>query len=166
MHLLSKDGYIRELNTSAKTMRYFAYTIQQNYNPVTYHNKTHAADVCQTFYYFMKNSDFIGTANLSKTEQACSIIAALVHDIDHPGYNNMYIINTHHELAVRYNDLAVLESYHAATAFKIMAEDQKCNILKQLPKKQFAIVRKLIITLVLSTDMSRHFGGKFSDFVS
>ena len=36
-----------------------------------------------------------------------AIVAAAIHDIDHPGVNNAYLINTSAELALRYNDQAV-----------------------------------------------------------
>jgi len=48
------------------------------------------------------------------------LISGAMHDVDHPGYNNLYMVNTKSPLAVRYNDISVLENYHIATAFKIM----------------------------------------------
>jgi len=48
MHIMQKDDYIKEFNINFKKMRNFAYTVQANYNDVAYHNKTHAADICQT----------------------------------------------------------------------------------------------------------------------
>jgi hypothetical protein len=49
---------------------------------------------------------FIGFCNQKDCFSA--IIAAAIHDIDHPGVNNAYLINTSSELALRYNDQAVL----------------------------------------------------------
>ena len=57
---------------------------------------------------------------MDKLQQGCMLLAGVVHDIDHPGFNNIYMVNTKSPLAVRYNDEAVLENYHVATAFKIM----------------------------------------------
>lgn len=37
-----------------------------------------------------------------------AIVAAAIHDLDHPGVNNSYLINTSSELALRYNDQAVI----------------------------------------------------------
>jgi len=48
------------------------------------------------------------------------ILAAACHDLDHKGYNNVYLIATKDKLAIRYNDHSVLENHHAATAFDIL----------------------------------------------
>lgn len=47
------------------------------------------------------------------------MIAALGHDIDHPGHSNQFEINTDSERALRYNGKAVLENYHAACLIKV-----------------------------------------------
>ena len=49
-----------------------------------------------------------------------ALVAAAVHDVDHPGRNNQFVVNSGHELALLYNDNAVLENHHLAVAFKIM----------------------------------------------
>jgi len=47
-------------------------------------------------------------------------IAAAIHDYEHPGLNNSFLISTKAELANRYNDKAVLEMHHVSSAFFIM----------------------------------------------
>jgi hypothetical protein len=39
------------------TFNRFMTTIQKGYNNITYHNKTHAADLAQTFYYFCRTCE-------------------------------------------------------------------------------------------------------------
>jgi len=56
------------------------------------------------------------------------ILSGSIHDFEHPGYNNMYLVNTGHNLAIRYNDLSVLENHHVAAAYKIM-KDKHFNFL-------------------------------------
>jgi hypothetical protein len=41
----------------------------------------------------------------------------LVHDFEHPGYSNQFVIRTKHPLAIRYSDRSVLENHHLAAAF-------------------------------------------------
>lgn len=48
-----------------------------------YHNKTHAADVCQTVYYFLKDGGMIDIAKLSNLETTAMIIASACHDFEH-----------------------------------------------------------------------------------
>lgn len=70
MHLMQKENYLADLKISQKKLRNFTYVIQKEYNDVTYHNKTHASDVCQTSYFFMFTCDFITIGNLDRVEQA------------------------------------------------------------------------------------------------
>ena len=48
------------------------------------------------------------------------LVAAAIHDVDHPGVNNKFLITVRHGLATLYNDISVLENHHLATAFKTM----------------------------------------------
>ena len=47
-------------------------------------------------------------------------VAALCHDIDHPGHTNAFEINISSELAIMYSDDCVLEHHHAATTFRVL----------------------------------------------
>lgn len=60
------------------------------------------------------------------------IFSGAIHDHEHPGYNNMYMINTAHEFAIRYNDVSVLENHHVASSFKLMKSDKKLNLIASL----------------------------------
>ncbi len=72
----------------------FISKIQSGYKNVTYHNKTHGADVCQTVYYYMYPCEFRLKAKLDDLECAAIMIAAACHDHEHPGFNNAYLIET------------------------------------------------------------------------
>ena len=92
------------------------------------------------------------------------ILAAACHDVDHPGVNNIFLVESRNELAFRYNDVSVLENHHVATAFKILnAENGKYNFLESVEADEFKRIRKLIIGAILATDMSHHF-NKLSVF--
>jgi len=85
------------------------------------------------------------------------ILAGLMHDTDHPGYNNAFFVNTNAPLALRYNDAAVLENHHSALSFKLMLMHEECHIFENLSKDEFKKARKCIVDCILSTDMARHF---------
>ena len=53
-------------------------------------------------------------------EVLAALIAAAIHDVDHPGLNNQFLSITGNSLAILYNDYAVLENHHLATAFKYL----------------------------------------------
>lgn len=70
------------------------------------------------------------------------------------GNNNAYEVNRKTDLAITYNDISVLENYHCALATKIMNE---CGLLANLTTDEQTAFRKLMIPMVLNTDMAHHF---------
>jgi len=106
----------------------FILKVQEGYNFVPYHNKTHAADVAQTLYYFVMGGDWMEKAELDNVDLFSMILAGSIHDHEHLGYNNLYMINTQHELAIKYNDISVMENHHVASSFKIIKSNKKFNI--------------------------------------
>lgn len=52
-HLMEINEFFSKLNIIKDKFRKYSFIIQKMYNPVSYHNKTHAADVAQTSYYFL-----------------------------------------------------------------------------------------------------------------
>lgn len=80
------------------------------------------------------------------------LTGSLCHDVGHPGLNNAYLINNEAELATLYNDRSVLESHHAATAFKLLKKPE-LNILKNLSTDEKKEFRSSVITTILATDM-------------
>ena len=57
---------------------------------------------------------------MNDEEKFCLCICAVAHDVGHPGVNNAFLINIKDELAMRYNDISVLENHHSATLFKVL----------------------------------------------
>jgi hypothetical protein len=99
----------------------------------------------------------LGLGQLLPIEDVFScIIAASIHDVDHPGYNNFFMIATMSPIALRYNDVSVLEHYHCAKGFEIMS-NPACNIMEKLSPDQAKTIRSSIISMVLATDMINHF---------
>ena len=76
-----------------------------------------------------------------------AIFAAAIHDVDHPGLTNQFLINTSSELAIMYNDESVLENHHLAVAFKLL-QNPDCDIFVNLTKKQRQTLRKMVIDMV------------------
>ena len=60
---------------------HFKFSSYRN-NP--YHNALHAADVMQTVNYMLVTCGFRESAELDQIEMASSLIAAAIHDYDHP----------------------------------------------------------------------------------
>ncbi|MEQ2157630.1 hypothetical protein GOODEAATRI_003671 [Goodea atripinnis] len=90
-------------------------------------------------------------------DEVAALIAATVHDVDHPGRTNSFLCNAGSELAILYNDTAVLESHHAALAFQLTTRDDKCNIFKHIERNEYRTLRQAVIDMVLATEMTKHF---------
>uniref|UniRef100_A0A182M198 Phosphodiesterase n=1 Tax=Anopheles culicifacies TaxID=139723 RepID=A0A182M198_9DIPT len=144
----------RTLTIPPTVLLAFVSTVEDHYvadNP--FHNSLHAADVTQSTHALLHSPALDGV--FTPLEVCAALVAACIHDVDHPGLTNQFLINSSSELALMYNDESVLENHHLAVAFKLMQNDD-CNILRNLPKKQRATFRKMVIDMVLSTDMSKH----------
>ena len=67
------------------------------------------------------------------------LLAAICHDLEHPGTTNAFQVNTASVLALRYNDVSVLENHHTAVAF---ATIERSGILAQLKEVCAAGLRR------------------------
>ena len=59
MVILAKRGVLGLKSLKADTLLSFIATIQGGYVDISYHNKTHAADVCQTFNFYCTNTSIV-----------------------------------------------------------------------------------------------------------
>uniref|UniRef100_A0A8C1IR38 Phosphodiesterase n=1 Tax=Cyprinus carpio TaxID=7962 RepID=A0A8C1IR38_CYPCA len=156
LKIFSAFGVCEFLNCTEATMRSWLQVIEANYHASnSYHNSTHAADVLHATAYFLRKDRVKGS--LDQLDEVAALLAATVHDVDHPGRTNSFLCNAGSELAILYNDTAVLESHHAALAFQLTVRDSKCNIFKNMERNQFRTLRQAIIDMVLATEMTRHF---------
>ncbi|KAG7477030.1 hypothetical protein MATL_G00089060, partial [Megalops atlanticus] len=156
LKIFTRFGVCEFLNCAEATLRSWLQVIEANYHASnSYHNSTHAADVLHATAYFLRKERVKGS--LDQLDEVAALIAATVHDVDHPGRTNSFLCNAASELAILYNDTAVLESHHAALAFQLTVRDNKCNIFKNMERTQFRTLRQAIIDMVLATEMTRHF---------
>eukprot|EP00063_Salmo_salar_P010745 XP_013985580.1 PREDICTED: cAMP-specific 3',5'-cyclic phosphodiesterase 4B-like [Salmo salar] len=132
----------------------YVMTLEDHYHGnVAYHNSLHAADVCQSTHVLLSTPAL--DAVFTDLEILAALFAAAIHDVDHPGVSNQFLINTNSELALMYNDESVLENHHLAVGFKLL-HLENCDIFQNLTKRQRQSLRKLVIDMVLATDMSKH----------
>uniref|UniRef100_A0A7N6AX97 Phosphodiesterase n=1 Tax=Anabas testudineus TaxID=64144 RepID=A0A7N6AX97_ANATE len=156
LKIFTSFGVCDFLNCSEATLRSWLQLMEASYHSSnSYHNSTHAADVLHATAYFLRKERVKN--NLDQLDEVAALIAATVHDVDHPGRTNSFLCNAGSELAILYNDTAVLESHHAALAFQLTVRDSKSNIFKNIDRNQFRTLRQAIIDMVLATEMTRHF---------
>ncbi|CAF0749736.1 unnamed protein product [Brachionus calyciflorus] len=127
--------------------------LEDHYQSVPYHCKIHAADVTQSMHVLLNHKALESV--FDDDEIFAAIFSAAIHDVDHPGLTNQYLISTASELAIMYNDDSVLENHHLAVAFKLL-QHEKRDIFCNIPKKKRQLIRTMVIDMVRATDMSKH----------
>ncbi|XP_055676666.1 high affinity cGMP-specific 3',5'-cyclic phosphodiesterase 9A [Lutzomyia longipalpis] len=146
-------GLVNHFNLPLVTLREWLYEVYKHYNDVPFHNFRHCFCVAQMMYAIIWQTDLF--SRLGYLEILILLVSCICHDLDHPGYNNIYQINARTELALRYNDISPLENHHCSIAFRLL-EHPDCNIFKNLSKDTFKEIREGIIRCILATDMARH----------
>lgn len=91
-----------------------------------------------------------GLASLIRPVDALTLlIAAIGHDVGHPGVNNAFLVKLRAPLAQVYNDKSVLESFHCAAFSQVLQ--------RHWPEVLDPDMRRLMIDTILATDMGLHF---------
>lgn len=95
--------------------------------------------------------------NIPALELMALYVAAAMHDYDHPGRTNAFLVATNAPQAVLYNDRSVLENHHAASAWNLFLSLPEFNFLSSLDHVEFKRFRFLVIEAILATDLKKHF---------
>ncbi|XP_048832246.1 cAMP-specific 3',5'-cyclic phosphodiesterase 4D-like isoform X3 [Brienomyrus brachyistius] len=152
--IFQERDLLKSFKMPVDTFITFMMTLEDHYHSeVAYHNNIHAADVVQSTHVLLSTPAL--EAVFTDLEILAALFASAIHDVDHPGVNNKFLISTNSELALMYNDASVLENHHLAVGFKLLQEEN-CDIFQNLSKKQRQSLRKMVIDMVLATDMSKH----------
>ncbi|KAK6464526.1 nucleotide phosphodiesterase [Scheffersomyces coipomensis] len=102
------------------------------------------------------------------------LIAALGHDVGHPGVTNAFMIKSLAPTSLLYNERSVLESFHSSVFInKILSINwpSLLNVFTESEKQELTL-REIIISSILATDMAEHFeyierlkNLKYNDFI-
>ena len=147
------------------------------YGDNPYHNRRHAADVLLGMHRFLVTTSAVTPEEASRNrcvpsapnqvarfeglsfsaiETFAALMAAVIHDFQHPGTTNQHEIRKNSPLALQYHDESVLESHHLAKAFAALMLPAN-NFVATWERKSYMEFRALVIKLVLMTDLSKHF---------
>jgi hypothetical protein len=145
----------------------FARRMEAGYPPVNpYHNSIHACEVMEAASMFLLWSASLMRSNqpvLNAQDKLCLFFATCMMDYEHPGLTNQFLVAVHHPMAVLYNDLFVLEQHHVSAAFMAMFNLEQ-DPLQAISEDQFQQIRRCIIKLVMSTDLTSHFNETMPGF--
>eukprot|EP01038_Epipyxis_sp_PR26KG_P010973 gene10973-14739_t len=145
---------LEEFSISGRKMLAFVDAVKKRYiSTNSYHNFQHGCDVCCTTHHlFIEAQMQLIYTNL---EVLALLVGALAHDVGHLGVNNNFLIQTRHPLAMAHNDQSPLENMHCVVLYEILG-DSHVNIFSELTKEQWFDVRRIIIAVILGTDMAHH----------
>jgi len=107
--------------------------------------------VTHTSWLFMADS-CLRKRQLQEIDWLALLLAAVCHDLEHPGTTNSYQVNTGSALALRYNDASVLENHHSSVGWSLL---DRAGLLKSLDLADVKALRKLVVLSILATDMVR-----------
>ena len=154
--MLDSFGLIDEKIMPIDKLDPFLTSITNQYLTSTlYHNSLHGADITATICLFFNNSNAEEVCHAKAIDLLSIIIAALGHDVGHPGLTNAFQINSSSEMAITYNDSSCLENFHLTKLFKTLRKDEY-NIFEKLSTQDYKKIRKKMISEILATDMAIH----------
>jgi len=154
--LMQNTSAFGEVKLTTEVTATFLQTLAQGYHQeCPFHTWTHAVDVHHTIWRMI----LIAKAHsyLSALEQFALLVSAIGHDVGHLGVNNQFLVETGHELAVRYNDRSPLENMHCAKMFEIASSTAGANVFGDLSRSDFFETRRICIAAILHTDNVHHF---------
>ena len=130
--ILENLGLLDEGILNQNKLDSFLTSLSNQYKKTTlYHNSMHGADVTQSSYLFLTHSNAEKVAKTNVIDILSIIIAGLGHDLGHPGLTNMYHMNDSTDIAITYNDISILENFHASLLFKNLRKIEN-NIFENL----------------------------------
>eukprot|EP00921_Rhytidocystis_pertsovi_P003438 GHVQ01005955.1.p1 GENE.GHVQ01005955.1~~GHVQ01005955.1.p1 ORF type:complete len:463 (+),score=48.10 GHVQ01005955.1:277-1665(+) len=150
---LQEVGVVECLGLQMKKLGRFHDAIRLGYRGNPYHNFYHAMQVFQGS--FLALSKYQCNQWLSYVDQLALLTGALCHDVGHPGVNNQFIKNLRHPLAVYYDDVSVLESYHAAYTFRVLSRYEDMDFRQDMTSEQRSLYHVKVLVGILATDMEQ-----------
>ena len=147
--------YSDEIISTDKLDPFLVSISNQYYKTTLYHNSMHGADVTQSLCLYFLNSNAEEICQSLVLDLLGILIAALGHDLGHPGLTNLFHINSSSELAITYNDASCLENFHTSKLFRTI-RNPETDIFEKLSVQDYKTIRKRMIGNILSTDMANH----------
>lgn len=153
-YLFAKFNLKKRFKIPEDVLERYLNSLEFHYRDNPYHNACHGADVMHSLMYFVSSTDL--QKFLNPIETLACIISGIAHDVGHPGVTSRYLIQTRDPLALQFNDISVLENMHCAIIYQFLSK-QGHNILEKVEADDWTLCRKIIIEMILATDMAKHF---------
>jgi hypothetical protein len=95
------------------------------------------------------------SAHIDDTTMLAMLLAAIVHDLGHQGVSNGFQVATQSDGACQFNDQHVAENVALWQSFKLLKTDGM-DFMSLCSEETQMRVRRVMIEMVLATDMSEH----------
>ena len=137
------------IDISMDRMRTFSGRVADVYlvRPNSYHNIRHAMHVLHSVYILTRRG---GISFDDPTLALALYIAALCHDLDHPGLTNRFLALSSDKLCERYSGKSPLEIHHATTAIELIEE---CDLFEGPVSLSF---KRMLFRLIMATNIASH----------
>ena len=86
----------------------------------------HVASVVQMTHMLLVHGGVLKSKVINRMQQLATCWSATVHDYEHGGLNNDFLIKTAHPLAITYNDSSPLENHHLAASSRVLYTPEYC----------------------------------------
>ena len=126
-HLLKTTGLVQEFQLNETKLAACLRKIESGYKPTNpYHNSIHVASVLQMTHMLLVHGGVMKSKVMDRVHQVASYWAAIVHDFEHGGVNNDFLVKTGAPLAIRYNDSSPWENHHLAASCQVLHQPEYC----------------------------------------
>lgn len=85
---------------------------------------THVASVVQMTHMLLSHGGVLACNVMTRGQQLATYWSAVVHDYQHGGLNNDFLIKSLHPLALLYNDQSPLENHHVSSSARVMHQPE------------------------------------------
>uniref|UniRef100_K7F2A4 Phosphodiesterase n=1 Tax=Pelodiscus sinensis TaxID=13735 RepID=K7F2A4_PELSI len=151
--IFQERDLMKTFRIPADTFITYMMTLEDHYRAdVAYHNNIHAADVVQSTHVLLSTPAL--EAVFTDLEIMAAIFASAIHDVDHPGVSNQFLINTnmskHMNLLA---DLKTMVETKKVTSLGVLLLDNYSDRIQVRVRAKRGALPSL---QVLATDMSKH----------
>jgi len=167
LYLIEQHGLIKEFSLDRSRLARFLVVIEAGYPETNhYHNRAHAASVLHFMHALLLHGGIAEATSIAadaaeenarrpRLVMLAGLLAAVVHDFEHEGVSNDFLVKSANPKAIMYNDRSPNEQHHAAAAFRLLLEPEY-NFLESMGEAEFRQLRSLIVDMVLATDMAEN----------
>jgi len=154
--IINEYGLLQNLNIPKKQLTRLVQSIYLTScaYEIPYHNMYHFVDVLQVVHFVLGGPKGEVRCIFTPLETFSLLMAALSHDLGHPGLTNSYLINTHSTIA-KYDTVAPLEAYHAVEAEKLLLHPHR-GLKDCIGEATAAKVVYLMKEFIMATDLSKN----------